>query len=249
MLDLKQEYQVQLMLDDLTNLRICARTIESQHSKGHDRVNGEENMAEAVESVRLTFIEKAKGLAKSFDSKEIEMMASRYDKPYHYSPETLSQYLNELGDDMAELYAKGYKLVLENIRKRERIEQVVKTAEQSNELERQRHEASTREAERTSENSVSMMQMQARRNQQQIPNSSNRFEFSVDSPVARRARHIKKPSKLVYVKSSEQKEREKQAELKKQMAQSQGQFGKNQMSKSSQMTRIAPAMTAPQMGR
>jgi hypothetical protein len=86
---------------------------------------------------------------------------------------------------------------------------------------------------------------------QRLPESAEHIEFSymVAKPNRGFNQISKQPSKLVYVKSSEQKEREKQAELKKQMTQSQGQLEKGQMSKLSQMTKAASTMTAPQMGR
>lgn len=122
-------FKDQKLLQDLKDLEVAARILQSQASSG--RVDNIEDMAQQVEDLRLEQFEMAESISKQFDSRSAEMIAKKYGKAYEFNPANVAIYLKEMVADIAELYAKAIKLMMENARKakhRERAEQLAKDA-------------------------------------------------------------------------------------------------------------------------
>ena len=69
MLSLKQEKAVAQIIQELTDLQIKSRIIESHQSKGLTQTDEQEELQTALESIRARIIELAKLLAQMFESK------------------------------------------------------------------------------------------------------------------------------------------------------------------------------------
>lgn len=102
----EQEVEVRLALQDFNNLQITIRGLESRYRK---ECITEEEMANQLQSLRQTFIDKAKEMTSLFkDSFFNESFATnliaKYKKKFEYKPEEVYDCLSELYADMAELY-------------------------------------------------------------------------------------------------------------------------------------------------
>ena len=138
MLTKVQEKQVQGMLDDLNSLMIKSHILQSQSLKGVQLDESDNELAQAAEDLRAEQLEIAEGLADMFKSDDMKRIADKI-KGYKLTPENLVECLEQIAKDMADLYAKAFKLMLENMKRRERQEKAEKDAERSNEQEKLRH--------------------------------------------------------------------------------------------------------------
>lgn len=133
-----QETQVQKMLDDINSLMIQSHILQSQNIKGLELDESDNELTQAAEDLRAEQLEIAEGLAEMFKSDEMKRVAEKI-KKYKLSPDNLVECLEQISKDMAELYAKAFKLMLENMKRRKNQEKAESDAEQANEQVRIRH--------------------------------------------------------------------------------------------------------------
>ena len=135
MLAQKQEQQVQNLLDSLNELQVKARMLESGCEKGRELDESGNDIAQAIEELRSEQLSITEKLADEFQDNEMKQMANKL-KAYRFDPANAAYYLKEIAKDIAELYIKALKLMLENMKRREKQEKAVEAAEKSNEQER-----------------------------------------------------------------------------------------------------------------
>ena len=131
MLTQVQETQVQKMLDDLNSLMIQSHILQSQNMKGLELDESDNELTQAAEDLRAEQLEIAEGLAEMFKSDEMKKIAEKI-KNYKLSPDNLVECLEQISKDLTELYAKAFKLMLENMKRRKSQEKAEKDAEQAN---------------------------------------------------------------------------------------------------------------------
>lgn len=116
------------MLDDLNILEVKARMLESQTAKGRELDESGNSLAQAAEDLRAEQLEITQNLAKMFESNGMYQMAERI-KSYKLVPENIAECLKEIIKDISELYAKAFKLMLENMKRKQKREQVIRDLE------------------------------------------------------------------------------------------------------------------------
>lgn len=259
MLTQVQEKQAQKMLDELNSLMIQTHILQSQNLKGFQFDESDNELTQAAEDLRAEQLEIAEGLADMFESDEMKKIAEKV-KNYKLSPDNLVECLEQISKDMAELYAKAFKLMLENMKRRERQEKAEQAAEKSNEQEKMRHmqskiaEYDKQKAERRlSEFQKGLTTSPATNvkkkglletlglgdSQKSALNKHLHSGFMTASrhkgvPAGQTFGERQKKAPLIYAKSSDAKAKEAQRMLKK-----------HEMA----MTMGAPAMVPPQMAR
>lgn len=258
MLTQKQEQQVQKMLDDLNILEVKARMLESQTAKGRELDESGNSLAQAAEDLRAEQLEITENLAKMFESNGMYQMAERI-KSYKLVPENIAECLKEIVKDISELYAKAFKLMLENMKRRKRVEEftqdvekdfsngkVLKTAQiparQSDEVGMQ---GGMERLGRTMGKGLTRNPAIVRGSRKKPLDASDRSKSSLNANLVPKvpdkkkkddAKSKRKSSKLIYVKSSEAREKD---------------FANQRALKKSEMTmqKGVPAMAPSQMSR
>lgn len=239
MLSLKQEQTVSALLQELKNLQIKTRFIESAEAKGLKQTEDQEDLQVAMESVRLAVIAIAKAFANMFESKGFDFFAEKIEKQTP-TAENLEKELKELEEIMAAIQREAEKRFERSVQRRKRIEAAEKQAEQSNEKER------LKQAEFTSKVAAAQKGTELQRTPfvnngpyvvgLDLGNTRYKaFPTSLMKFIGKR-RPAKRKSNLIQVKSSEAKERDfaNQRALKKHdmtMAKSAPVFGPSQMSR------------------
>lgn len=257
----KQEEQVQKMLDDLNVLEVKARMLESQTAKGREFDESGNSLAQAAEDLRAEQLEITVKLAKMFESNGMYQMAERI-KSYNLSPENIVVCLKEIVKDISELYAKAFKLMLENMKRRQKRDQAISDMEKEFAGGRTIETAIIPARQTSDVGMIAGMERAGRAMQKgltRIPESvrgwrkkpldvSDRSRSSLNVNLVpkdkekdkkKRAENSKrKSSKIIYVKSSEAKAKD----LANQRA-----LKKSQMAMA--MGKSAPAMAPSQMSR
>ena len=124
----QKEEQVQKLLDDLNILEVKARMLESQTAKGRELDESGNSLTQAAEDIRAEQLKITEKLAEMFKSNGMYQMAERI-KSYNLSPENIAVCLKEIIKDISELYAKAFKLMLENMKRRKKQDEAVQKAE------------------------------------------------------------------------------------------------------------------------
>ncbi len=262
MLNQKQLHDVKRLLSDLQDLQVSAHRLESSQAKGRKVDENDQDIAQAIETLRLGQLQISKSLSKYFDRESFEKIAEKYSKAYKFDPANVLLYIKEMIKDMAELYAKAFKLMLENMERAKRQENAEKAAEQSNKLAEAEHNkvplTNSVSKPKTATNdlmtrrvleplkrpslAVKGLASKGLRKPVETKNNKQRFTVKIEEYKSPKRRRTVQPktkngkSNIVYVKTSEAKAKDlaNQRALKKQ---------------DMQMTKSAPAMAPAQMSR
>ena len=99
-------------LEDLSNLQIRAKSFESKSRKGF---MSERDVEREMEELRLSCLETS-GFMYDYTGDEFSgQMAEKFRKPMSFNPKEVALVLKDIVTDIAELYARAFKLMLENM--------------------------------------------------------------------------------------------------------------------------------------
>ena len=241
MLSLKQEKAVAQIIQELTDLQIKSKIIESHQSKGLTQTDEQEELQTALESIRARIIELARLLAQMFESKGFDFYADRLEGQ-GIAPETLQRDLVSIEQVLADVKREAEKRLERNIRRRQALEEAEKRAEQTNEKVRSKQEI---QKASVPEFTASKPAITSEESYVRIPiNGLGMLQSRFAPYPARLSRFAKRPKEkdkkkkqnLIQVKSSEAKAKD---------------FANQRALKKTEraMTRSAPAMAPSQMSR
>ncbi len=231
------------LTDSIADLEVRARVLQSRVQKGG--YSDSEEAAEAIQDMRSSLLEKAEAFEGEPDA---EALAEKYRKAYVFDPANALLYVKEMIADIADLYKKAFMLMLENMKvahkERENVayfknvahERDLKARKDERERKKKEHITQSREKQRAGKGKTYASN---------APKTKETSSVRFANPNA----YSFGSSRLVYVKTSEQKEKEarlarqrarEQSEMQASGASSKG-SSERQMSKQSSLN--PPAMS------
>ncbi len=162
-------------LENLNNLQIRAKSFESKSKKGFA---SERDIEREMEELRLSCLENADSLYDYTGDEFSGNMAEKFREPFSFNPKEVALVLKDIVCDISELYARAFKLMLENMSHAHIVK--VETSYQNDIFERK-----WRSEERTFEK-----QSRRERRERKIREKDSSFvDLSQDRVKPRRARY------------------------------------------------------------